>query len=225
MGIKDYEWWACCTMLGAIFYTLGTLVGYPIWSSDTDAMSIMANLATLLAGIGAAIAAFYAYRSFESWPSRQQQQHTNEVIRQKELHRLERSSESLKELSRAYEQTMLELFRFCKQTVNTQAAEGFAKSGGHFIDKYLKQYKDLIEAQNRFMDNLSSYKSAYSSHRYILGEDTIDVYSGEKILKFYEDLTEGKRQFNDGDVKSITEFHNKGTAKIETLFKELYATN
>lgn len=223
MGIKDYEWWVCCTMLGAILYTLGTLADYPVWSSDTNAMSVMANLATLLAGIGAAIAAFYAYRSFESWPTRQQQQHTDEVIRQKELHRLERSSESLKELSRAYEHTMLELFRYCKQTINTKAADEFARvNGGKFLDDYLEHFDSLLQVQDRFMDNLSSFKSAYSSHKCILGKEIIEVYSDKNILDFYEELTKDKRQLQSDDIQRITTFHQEGTAKIEKLFSNLY---
>ncbi|UTW01210.1 hypothetical protein KDW99_08820 [Marinomonas rhizomae] len=213
MSFKDVEWWVCCAFIITISYTLGTLTGFPAWPANTDKLSVAFDLATIIASVATFFAAIYAYKSFATGPTRQRQQH-----------KLERSSESLKELSRAYEQTMLELFRFCKQTVSTQAAKGFAKSGGHFIGKYLKQYEELIEVQNRFMDNLSPYKSAYTNHKCILGEDTIDVYSDKEILTFYEDLTKEKRQFNDDDAQRITEFHNKGTAKIEALFKELYAT-
>lgn len=211
---RDASWWVCSFFIGVFCYMLGTLADFPTWSATDTKLSVFSNMATGIAGIATLVAAIYAYKSFNSWEDRTKQQH-----------KLERSSEGLKELSRAFELTMLHLFRFCKQTVNTQAAEGFVyANGGKAIDNYLDQMTELLNAEDRFMNNLAIYKSAYTNHKCILGEDTIDVYSDKEILTFYEDLTKDKRQFNDDDALRITEFHNKGTAKIEALFKELYAT-
>jgi hypothetical protein len=183
MNFKDGSWWVCCAFIITISYTLGTLTGFPAWPANTDKLSVASDLATIIASVATFFAAIYAYKSFATGPTRQRLQH-----------KLERSSESLKELSRAYEQTMLELFRYCQQTIDTKAAEGSAhRNGGKSIDDYLEHFEDLIQVQNRFTNNLSSYKSAYSSHKCILGEDTINVYSDKNILTFYEDLTKGKR--------------------------------
>ncbi|MCB5163184.1 hypothetical protein [Marinomonas algarum] len=189
-----------------------SLTDFPAWPANTDRLSVASDLAAIIASVATFFAAIYAYKSFATGPTRQRQQH-----------KLERSTESLKELSRTYEKIMLEFFRYCKQTVDTQASKGFSHSNsGKFMDDYLEHFERLLQMQDRFMDNLSSYKSAYSSHKCILGEDTINVYSDENILTFYEDFTKDKRQLNNNDVHRIAMFHKDGTTKIEKLFTNLY---
>lgn len=211
---RNASWWVCSFFIGVFCYMFGTLTGLPTWSVTDTKLSVFSDMASGIAGVATLFAAIYAYKSFNSWEDRTKQQH-----------KLERSSESLKELSRTYEQVMLELFRFCKQTLDTQSAKGFALSNGEkFIGDYLEHFENLLQVQNRFMDNLSSYRSAYSNHKCILGKETIELYSDVNILKFYDNLTSNKRQLTSKDIQCIITFHHTGTVKIEALFKELYAT-
>jgi hypothetical protein len=98
MNYKDVEWWVCCAFIIIISYTLGTLTGLPTWSATDTKLSIFSSMATSIAGIATAFAAFYAYRSFQSWEERVKKQHF-----------LENKTAAIKEVSLCFEMCMADI--------------------------------------------------------------------------------------------------------------------
>ncbi|WP_339718665.1 hypothetical protein [Marinomonas primoryensis] len=225
MSFKDVEWWVCCAFIIIISYALGTLTGIPTWSEGDTKLSVFSNMATGIAGIATAFAAFYAYRSFNSWPERQKQQYILEDQRQREQHRLEQSTETLKELSRYYELVMLNLTPYCNETTRSRLSVklALASKDTKLMEDCIKDLAQFDAAKDTFQNNLTAYKTAALNFEIIQVLDHLDIHSDKAILELYDRLTSPENKLNKNDrEKAIALFQVEGADKIKALFVDLY---
>lgn len=147
MSFKDVESWVCCTFIVMISYTLGTLTGIPTWSATDTKLSVFSNIATAIAGIATSFAAFYAYKSFQSWKDRT-----------KEEHRIAQKITSFKELTRAHQSLYLDTFNLLQAKAKLQFSktewDNRESSNSREIDDYLYNLKmESYKARKRVVNH------------------------------------------------------------------------
>ncbi|PJE54463.1 hypothetical protein [Marinomonas sp. BSi20584] len=223
MSFKDGSWWVCCTFIIIISYTFGTLTGFPIWSATDSKLSVFLNFTTSLAAIATLAAAFYAYKSFNSWEERIKKQH-----------RLEQSAIALKELSQSYNAMMIDVRQLLinnshdnkiecdlekatnsreqekaidllsrlsmeRRSITMNSIEKFHVSSSAFASQ-------LINCEAFNFKNISSIPTAADTHRFL-----------ETIMEKRE------TELSAEDSNKVASFNKKGIEGIRSLFKEIYS--
>lgn len=225
MSFKDGSWWVCCTFIIIISYTLGTLTGFPIWSATDSKLSVFSNFATSLAGIATLAAAFYAYKSFNSWEERVKKQH-----------RLEQSAIALKELSQSYNIMMIDLRYLIINDAHDNKAQFDLKKATDageqtkLIDLLTRLH---IERRNITMNSIEKFhvsSSAFAS-QFINCEafnfkNISSIPDAETTHNFVETMIKKKStELSAVDTNKIASFNKKGIEGIRSLFKEIYSPN
>lgn len=207
---RDGSWWLCSFFIGLFSYMLG--------ATDSEVtLDDIASFAGVIAGCATAFAAFFAYKSFQSWEERV-----------KNLHKLEQSSESLKALSHAHESVMQELHKYCRETVNIKCLRGFSSINEVRLNEYPSQLQQFKKVKECFNTSLDNYNAACSNYKAITNKESLSVfYTSQEIINFHKNITKdsegvGKREIKQEDIEKINLFHTKGARKIADLFKALY---
>ena len=216
MNYKDGSWWICCAFIITISYILGTLTGIPTWSEDDTKLSVMADVATVLASLATLAAAFYAFKSFSSWRNRLVEQH-----------KFEQTALTLTEIKRSYELICFYLFDYIQETVNGNEYRKWHKeckepeTKKFYENELFRIYNELDTIQNDFRKSCIDYDTYQANYKAISNKKTLNIKSTSEINSFYENYYK-KNEMTNSDIIKIAEYSEIGRRLIDELFEEFY---
>jgi hypothetical protein len=205
MNYKDVEWWVCCAFIIIISYTLGTLTGIPAWSETDTKLSVFSSIATGIAGLATAFAAFYAYKSFQSWEERTKKQHF-----------LENKAAAIKELSLCFQKCMADMGLYLAKTQRLEVHLKEVKGIHDTVTKEKKKEVDL--SYEKIFEDIYKYKSTFSFLESFYEESIIPEYNKYGFGTHFKAVS---KLAKDGDdwVNTQNEYLVKGEMEILSLYE------
>lgn len=210
MNYKDVEWWACCAFIIIIIYTLGTLTGFPAWLATDSKLSVMTDVATVLASFSATFATFYAYKSYNSW--KEQQSREQSILLIKEL------AHSLNSVVSDFWVTLEDI------TDYNHFTEKLKKDGDDKLlnEQYDNAFKGFMTSQDTFMRSCASLKATYMMYQSLQDKKINNINAFYVLIHYLEDLTQTKEHvISDSVIKKVSECCHVCTLTIENMTKEL----
>ena len=196
---KDGSWWVCSFFIGLFGYMLGTV-------GEDIALSHIASFAGIVAGCATAFAAFFAYKSFNSWEERTKKQHF-----------LQNKTAAIKELSLYYETCISDLTVYLSELYYF---EKHRRDNPIYDDESYKRKDETKRKLEKVHENWSRYKSSLIFTQSFYKEIIMERYQPQDII---EHQIKASKLASDGHNTQwdvfLREYADKGTKKILALYE------